>query len=90
MPCLIDLGLAVWAPLHPAIVGNKGLSAPARDNPILRCLLGVSDAAPGIDKGARCVELPSVADDERFPLVVDVATDAWRRCDRPLGSRDAS
>ncbi|MCB1781267.1 MAG: hypothetical protein KDJ34_14500 [Candidatus Competibacteraceae bacterium] len=54
------------------------MPAPARDNPILRCLLGVSDAAPGIDKGARCVELPSVADDERFPLVVDVATDAWR------------
>jgi len=75
---LADAGLAIRAPLHAAVVRDKGLPAPAGHDPVFRDLLGLPGAAPGIDRGAGGVESPAVADDQGLPLVFDAAADERR------------
>ena len=84
------MGLAGFTGLHPSVVRDKGLSARAGHDPILRDLLGVPGAAPGIDRGLGLVQPAAVADDERLPLVVYVAADQWTHDDRLAVGRDVN
>jgi len=69
-PGRLRMRLASFAGLQAGIVGNEALPALAGHDPILRSLLGVPGAAPGIDRRVRFIEAPGVTDDERLPLVV--------------------
>jgi len=55
--------------LHPPIGRDKGLPAPTRNDAVLRDFLGAPGATPGIDRKARFVESPAVADDQGFSVV---------------------
>jgi len=48
---MVDPSLAGWAGLHAAIVDNKAMPAPARDDPVFRHFLSAPGATPGIDGG---------------------------------------
>jgi len=74
-PFLVKPGLAVRAGLHAAVVGDEGAPAPAGHDAVLGHLLGVPGAAPGVDRGARGVESPTVADDQSLSLVFYLASD---------------
>ncbi|MCP5134134.1 MAG: hypothetical protein H6976_11210 [Gammaproteobacteria bacterium] len=51
MSFMVDPSLAGWAGLHAAIVDNKAMPAPARDDPVFRHFLSAPGATPGIDGG---------------------------------------
>ena len=55
-PFPLRVGLAGFTGFHPPIVGNEGLPAPADHPPVFRHFLGVSSAAPGIDRGLGLVQ----------------------------------
>lgn len=82
---MLRVGLAGFTGFHPAVVRDKGLSARAGHDPILRDLLGVPGAAPGIDRGLWLVQPAAVADDQGVSLVFDVAADGRRHDDHPAG-----
>ena len=81
----LRVGLAGFTSFHPPIVRDKGAPARAGHDPVFRHLLGVPGAAPGIDRGARGVEASAVTDDQRLPVVFDVAADGRRHDDPPAG-----
>ena len=87
-PFLVKPGLAVRAGFHAAVVRDEGLPAPAGHDPVFRDLLGVPGATPGIDRGARGVEAPAVADDQGLFLVFDAAADQGIHEDRLAVSRE--
>ena len=72
---MLRVGLAGFTGFHPAVVRDKGLSARAGHDPILRDLLGVPGPTPSIDRSAGGVKAAAVADDQGVPLVFDAATD---------------
>jgi hypothetical protein len=69
------VGLAGFTGLHPSVVRNEGLPAPAGHDPVFRHFLGVPGPTPGIDCGLGLVQPTAVADDQGLPLVFDAAAD---------------
>jgi hypothetical protein len=83
-PFPLRVGLTGFTGFHPRVVCNENGSARAGHEPILRHFLGVSSAAPSIDRGAGGVESAAVADDPGLPLVFDVVVDGRRHDDHPM------
>lgn len=73
---MVDPSLAGWAGLHAAIVDNKAMPAPARDDPVFRHFLSAPGATPGIDGGGGGVEPAAVPNDQGLPAVLHCAAES--------------